>query len=214
MTGAKTKAVKDRLGDPSELVSVAQTKQRMAAIYEKALKRHVDTLQEQTKQRLQPVQVRQTALTTQHRQERRALRDSQRERWDRVSIERQDRFSKGLRGVWDWIRGRHKAVRKKNEMEITFKRDRDRGEFQQLIQSQRSARQAIEQELEKIREQHSQSLEQLYTDLARTQQMARSQDGREQASAPKRSRQRNEEHPRQRSADAGRSRSRERTLEP
>ncbi|TCO70992.1 relaxase/mobilization nuclease domain-containing protein [Chromatocurvus halotolerans] len=214
MTEARTKAVKERLGDPGDLASVTETKQRMAWIYEQALKRHVDTLREQTKQRLQPVQARQSALRTQHRHERRALRDSQRERWDQESIERQARFSKGLLGVWDWLRGRHKAVRKKNEMEITFKRDRDRTEFQQLIQSQLEARQALQQELEKIREQHSQSLEQLYTDLARTQQMARAQDGREQTFAPKRSRQRNEERPRHRGSDAGRSRSRERTLEP
>jgi len=214
MTGARTKAVKERLGDPSSIASVAETKQRIAAMYEKTLKRHVDTLREQTKQRLLPVQTRKIALTKQHRQERRALRDNQRERWDRESTARQKRFSKGLRGVWDWVRGRHKAVRKKNEMEITFKRDRDRSEFQQLIQSQLSVRQELQKELDKIREQHSQNLEQLYTDLARTQQMARAQDGREQERAPERTRQRNAQRRRQRGADTGRSRSRERTLEP
>lgn len=210
MTGAKTKAVKERLGDPSDLASVQETKKRMASMYEKTLKRHVETLNAQTEERLKPVKARQSEQRTAHRQERRELRATQETRWQQESVDRQARFSKGLRGVWDWLRGRHRAIRKKNEMEVAFKRDRDRQEYQGLIQSQLAQRQALGQELEKLQREHEAGLEQLYTDLARTQQMARGPEQEEERTRQRRQRTRNV----QQHGNNGRSRSRERTLEP
>ena len=210
MTGARTKAIKDRLGDPNALPTVEETKQRMGALYERALERHVVTLREQTKERLKPLRDRKAELTTQHRAERRTLREEQRQRWTKESAERQARFSKGLRGVWDWLRGRHKAVRKRNEMEVAFKRDRDRSEYQLLIRSQLTQRQELQKELEQVRREHSESLEMLYKDLARTQQMARGQEEDSRRQAPPRKRTRTPE----RTPSPDRSRTRERGLEP
>ena len=77
MTGAKTKAVKERLGDPNDLASVQETKKRMASMYEKTLKRHVEALNAQTEERLKPVKERQSEQRTAHRRERRELRATQ-----------------------------------------------------------------------------------------------------------------------------------------
>lgn len=210
MTGAKAKALRDRLGSPEDLPSACDAKARISAVYERTLKRHVVALNERTEERLQPVRQRKTELNLQHKAARRSLRAQHQARWTREAAARQARFSKGLRGVWDWLRGHHRALRKRHEMEIVFARDRDRSEYQALVQSQITQRRELQQEVRGIKREHKSTLEMLYRDLARTQQVARSPESTPRVGDARRSRGRTPE----RSSSAGRSRSRERMPEP
>ncbi|MBB4212782.1 relaxase/mobilization nuclease-like protein [Rhodothalassium salexigens DSM 2132] len=212
MTGQKTKAVKDRLGDPSTLPSVAETKARVAELMKKVLKRHITTLDQESAERLKPIHSKKRAMRADHRAERAALDQRQAERWVAESNARQARFSKGIKGVWDWLRGKHSAVRKRNEAEVAFKRERDANERQDLITRQLAERRALQADIRNERQRHASELARLTRDLTKTRALS---DALEKPSArtraaletSKASRSRN------RSTQSG-GRSRDRTLDP
>ena len=212
MTGQKTRAVKARLGDPSKLPSVAETKARVAELMEKVLKRHITTLDQESAQRLKPIRASIRTMRADHKAERAALDQRQAERWVAESKARQARFSKGIRGVWDWLRGKHSAVRKRNEAEVAFKRERDAKERQDLVTRQLAERRGLQADIHSERQRHASELALLTRDLAKTRALsdalekpsARTRAALEKAK-PDRSR-----TPRSKSPG----RSRDRTLEP
>lgn len=175
MTGQRAKAVKERLGDPALLPSVAETKERVGNLMETVLKRHIKALDDESAERLKPVLKRKREMRGQHKADRKALDEHLADRWLRESKARQARFSKGLRGVWDWLRGKHSAVRKRNEAEVVFKTDRDRKERQSLIAQQLAERRALQTEIRREREEYSNELRQLYIELARMRTAMRDQ---------------------------------------
>ena len=212
MTGQKTKAVKERLGDPSKLPSVAETKARVAELMEKVLKRHITTLDKESAQRLKPIRAKKRAMRADHKAERAALDEHQAERWVAESKARQARFSKGIKGVWDWLRGKHSAVRKRNEAEVAFKRERDAKERQDLITRQLAERRALQADIRNERQRHASELTLLYRDLAKTRALS---DALEKPSARTRAalERAKPDRTRNRSTQSG-GRSRDRTLEP
>lgn len=212
MTGVRTNIIRECLGDPSSLPSVAQTKARVADLMEKTLHRHIQTLERERVQRLRPLHNKKAALRSAHKSARQALDKRHAERWATESRARQARFSKGLKGVWDWLRGKHSAVRKRNEADIVFKRERDAKERQDLIQRQLAERQALQAEIRKERQRHEADLTRLYHDLARTRTPQRADhstgERRHTATRTKPERQRESRN----QSNSGRSR--ERSLEP
>lgn len=212
MTGARAKQIKERLGDPGDMPGVEEIRQRVARLYEQTLKRHIHELNRAAAAELAPLQQQKRALVAGQREARATLRSNQRTRWTREAAARQERFSKGLRGVWDWLRGRHKALRRQNEMEIVYKRDRDRQERQTLIQEQLNERRKLQREIGRAQTRHANDLERLYRDLARTQLLRyeeSEQDGASRQGVRASSRARGE-----RTGRKERGRSRERGLEP
>ena len=164
----------ERLGDPAKQPSVADTKTRVAELMEKVLKRHIATLDQESAERLKPISAKKRAMRTNHKAERAALDQHHAERWATESKARQARFSKGLKGVWDWLRGKHSAVRKRNEAEVAFKRERDAKERQDLITRQLADRRALQAEIRTERQRHASELALLYRDLAKnTRALAR-----------------------------------------
>ena len=208
MTGQKTKAVKERLGDPASLPSVEATKARVADLMEKVLKRHIETLDKESAQRLTPLKDRKLAMRAAHKADRTTLDQKHASRWVAESKARQERFSKGLKGVWDWLRGKHSAVRKRNEAEIAFKRERDAKERQDLINRQLTERRDLQAEIRNERQRHAVELAQLYRDLARTNTRSASQE------KPSNEKQRPAERAKPSRQRGGFERSRERTFEP
>ncbi len=204
MTGVRVKAARALLGD-IDLKSVAETKSRIADLYTLALKRHVESAQADTTKQMQPLLSRKADLVAGQKAARVALSDRQKVRWTQESKTRQERFARGWRGVWDWLRGKNNAIRKRNEMEVTLKRDRDRQEMQALIQRQQAERQVLQNDIQAERRRHALELAGLYRDLARTKTL-KNASGRDKA--PDKSR---------RTHAAGRNRSaghtRDRTLE-
>lgn len=212
MTGARTKAVKERLGDPSALPSVTETKERVADLMEKVLTRHITTLDKESAERLKPIHEKRRIVRADHKAQRNALDQHQAERWVAESKARQARFSKGFKGVWDWLRGKHGAVRKRNEAEVAFKRERDAKERQDLINRQLAERRALQADIRNERQRHASELTRLYHDLAKTRALP---DALERPSPRERATAERTEPTSQRGTSRSRDgRSRERTLEP
>lgn len=135
--GVKAKDVGVRLGKPDNLPSVALAKENLARAVLPAvekLKRAAANKEEQVKERQEKLLWQ---LTEKHQGERKQLSDRQNKRSQAELEIRQERFNKGLRGLFDRITGAYGKTKRQNELEAynAFKRDqteRDGLVFKQL----------------------------------------------------------------------------------
>lgn len=135
--GVKTKDVRKRLGKPDNLPSVAMAKENLA----KAVLPAVEKLKKEATRKEVQVKERQEKLlwqlTEKHQEERKQLSDRQTKRSQAELEIRQERFNKGLRGLFDRITGAYSKTKRRNELEAydAFKRDqaeRDKLVYRQL----------------------------------------------------------------------------------
>jgi hypothetical protein len=139
----KTREVKARLGPAEDAPSVdealAARKARQTAAYER---------QAESMKRDQAAQMARAkaALADQkaaHQAQRETLKQFQRTRWQRETLQRAERFRRGVMGVWDRLSGQHGRIVDQNRDEITAGRRRDRGERETLIRQQLDERRAL-----------------------------------------------------------------------
>ena len=90
-------------------------------------------------------------LAKEHAKQRPTLNAQQVERWQRETAIRQSRLHKGLRGFWDWLSGKAKAVREQNERETWHALRRDQRERDEMVLTQLEERRALSQKLEQDR---------------------------------------------------------------
>lgn len=87
-------------------------------------------------------------LVSWQRHERRIQLELQAVRQVEETRIRHDRFSKGLlKGIWDRITGRHAAIRRQNEEELSAAMQRDVGERQVLIDRQLNERRSLHRQI-------------------------------------------------------------------
>lgn len=142
-TGLKTKQVREKLGDPKELRSVEEARAHIAETMQPALSRWQEEL-EARNQKLKEVQERQRRkLIDKHRAERQRLKATLEERQNREAQQRQERFSKGLQGLWDRIRGEHGKIRRENEASAWEAHLRDQQQTDEMIFHQIEERKAL-----------------------------------------------------------------------
>ncbi|MEL6708615.1 MAG: relaxase [Pseudomonadota bacterium] len=197
--GVQTKAVRERLGDESELSSVDETKARIAGEMDTTLAR-LQQQQEAERRRVAAEYQRQREeLVEKQRAEREAQMQALRQRQDQEQAERQARFRRGLAGLWDRLRGEHRRLTEQNALEAQQSAERDRRErdqtsFLQLEQrrqiSLEATRQRLEaqrqqEELERDRERYAQMVAQREAQAESQRQTAqREQERQAQARAP------------------------------
>lgn len=160
-TGVKTKALKERLGDHEKLPSVQETK----ANIDRALKRRTDEFIRKSnqyyKRKLAPLLRRKTHMQARHSTMREALYQKQEERNQSETRERQDRLHTGVRGLWQRLTGKHKAIVRQNEVEANQSYNRDQIEQDKLTQQQLNERQPLQQSIRQIEKQHKQDIAQI-----------------------------------------------------
>ena len=134
--GVKTKDVGARLGKPDDLPSVALAKENLA----KAILPAGEKLKEVAARKENQVKERQEKLlwqlTEKHQAERKELSYRQTKRWETELETRQERFNKGLRGLFDRITGAYSKTKKQNELEAYDASKRDQTERDKLIYRQ------------------------------------------------------------------------------
>nr|GGH91887.1 hypothetical protein GCM10011355_00090 [Aquisalinus luteolus] len=141
--GVKTKAVREKLGDADGLPSIEEAMKLHVNEMKPAFDRWSGELKGQAAT-LKAVQDKQRqALITKQRQERAALREKLDQRRIEEAKARQARFRKGLRGLWDRLRGEHRSIAKRNERETLACESRDREEKDRLVFAQLSDRRAL-----------------------------------------------------------------------
>ncbi|HEU0142201.1 MAG TPA: hypothetical protein VFQ79_20940 [Bryobacteraceae bacterium] len=165
-TGQKTKDVRKRLGDDKALPSVDQAKLDHAARMTDMLRRHIRDVEERRKRETANSFERRRETIQRQRTERDALKKRLEERQAQEARERAARFSKGLRGLWHRMTGKHSKIRKQNEQEALLSHQRDRAERERLIHRQLDERRPLHQQIKRARASHAKQIEELHRDIA------------------------------------------------
>lgn len=143
-TGKKAKEVRAKLGDESELQSVAEISAqtntpRLVEAFESVASRLAYLINEKR------------AMTDAHQTARALLDAKQKTRHECEAIARAARLRTGLRGLWDRVTGRQSQIVRKNELEAEQTRERDEMERNALIAVQLRERQRLQADIRTMR---------------------------------------------------------------
>jgi outer membrane translocation and assembly module TamA len=120
---------------------------------------------------MEPLIAKREALKVQHQAERQAFDKSITARWNEEQRIRASRLRKGIAGAWDFLTGKYFKVRKQNEMEAKFARERDSHERHALIRAQHKDRQALQELIKENRRKEAERILGLYRDAAKFRRM-------------------------------------------
>ena len=175
MIGVKANDVTARLGDPTKLLSVDETRQKLASEIAPRLSRYIVESKRIAKLAMKPLIEKRDALKVQHKAERQASDKLHAERWNAEQRVRSSRVRKGLAGAWDFLTGKYFRLRKQNEMEVKWARERDNTERHALISGQMTERQTLQNQIRETRHKEAERILSLYRDSAKFQRI---RDGR------------------------------------
>ena len=143
-SGVQTKAVRQRLRDEGDLPGVDQAKAQIASDMLPVIDRLKDELDVQAQAQDAEFGKRRRALVERQRAERRNLNELHKNGRIEGNRMRQARFRKGLKGLWDRLRGEHRRLRQQNEREAQKAQAKDRTEKDQLAFRHLDQRRQIE----------------------------------------------------------------------
>ena len=167
LTGQKTNDIAARLGKPEACRNVVETQQHIATVVAPWLHQLLEDNELARIGAAQPLEAKRLAMRNQHRQNRQALDQAQRERSQAESKVRTARLRKGMAGLWDRLTGRRKETLHQNEVEAREDRTRDRAERHDLVQDQLGERRGLQREIAAVRGRFAAHAEELHRDLAR-----------------------------------------------
>ena len=150
-TGLKAKAIRKKLGKEDDLPTVDQAKEQIANTMTELLEKLKQDQSQKIQARFTLLEQQKQNLIIRQRRERRALEDKHRKRQIRETKTRQSRFTKGLRGFWDFLTGRTAKLRKDNERDMEYCLLRDTQEKDHLIFGQLKQRQHLQSRIERLR---------------------------------------------------------------
>lgn len=165
--GIKTKDVRARLGDNKALPSIVSAKKQLADALSPALERlkaqqteKLDRLSQQQKKMLH-------VLAQKHVAQRQLQSGMQEQRTVQETRVRQDRYNKGLRGLFDRITGTHSQTKKQNAFESYQSAQRDQRQRDALIFKQMEQKRAFRMQTQRDLDKSKGVRSQLQADLER-----------------------------------------------
>ncbi|MEM9232413.1 MAG: relaxase/mobilization nuclease domain-containing protein [Pseudomonadota bacterium] len=141
--GVKTRDVRARLGDESDLPDLAEAKKQIADEMLLKLGEFSNELEDQNRQLREQFAMRRREMVRKQSEERKEFRAELEARRIREARQRQARFRKGLGGIWDRLRGEHKRIRKQNERDAVEAKKRDQSQHDQFVVQQLTHRQQL-----------------------------------------------------------------------
>jgi hypothetical protein len=144
--GEKNKALNARLGEPTQLVSVDETKARIDQALVQRFRQHEAALKKKHEQERRVLIELKKTMVEKQRSERETLRQHQEARWTAETKERSARLRQGWKGLWDKVTGQAGRTRERNGLEAFNALKRDRAQQDQLIWSHIKARAAVDQQ--------------------------------------------------------------------
>jgi hypothetical protein len=176
----KSKDVNAKLGDPNQLRSVDETTALIGEKIAPRLSSYIAEAKRMAINAMKPLIEQKQKLTDAHQSARKEFDTMIKDRWDTEQQARASRTRKGWAGVWDFMTGRYFKVRKQNELEVQFAKERDRTERHRLITSQLKERQDLQSNIKTARRREAEQVLALYRDAAKFRSM---REGREQVPA-------------------------------
>lgn len=150
-TSKKTKALKSRLGEPEQYLSVEETLQKINQMMKGKYQQFKSELETNYNRKALPLQKQQIRLVNRQRQERKKLQKEQQSRQIAEAIERSKRLRKGLLGLWDWVNGNRRKIIRKNAAELEANKQRDQYEQLQLTGKHLIEIQSIKAKMSKLK---------------------------------------------------------------
>lgn len=175
-TGAKTKALKQKIGAPQDLPSVEQAKQAIADKMTPVLQQYIQDIHKQRSKNYKPLQNAIHTLKRQHQKERAQLDAAQNERRVNEEQQRQNRLPKGIiKNILSRITGKYQRIQKQNAEETMQCAKRDYTERQKLVDKQLDTRQKLQDKIQNVRENHNSISLQLRKDISTYMEMKEKQ---------------------------------------
>lgn len=157
MVGIKTKEVKIKLGDPSALNSVDQTRDLLKSRVSDKLQTFMDDVDQKHERDFEPLKKQRKEMVKVHHAERIKLKEAQKKRWQEETKQRTARLNKGLRGLWQSLSGSASKIKRQNEQEAWLAIKRDQAQRDHLIKAQMQDRRGLQKDIEKLRRKHAQN---------------------------------------------------------
>jgi len=182
-TGVKTKEVNQRLGDPEKLPGVEKVKASVHARLTSRVREYLKEGRETQAKELAPEVKALREMVKAHRQERGMLEKKLDARQLAETKARSARLHKGIRGVWELLTGKARAIRRQNEKEAFDGYRRDTAQREAIFTAQSKEKQALHSRIAAMRARQRAERMQLagrladvlrMTDPNRTPQRARS----------------------------------------
>jgi len=153
-TGVRTKEVRARLGDGTDLPRVESVRHTNRLRVSKELRGHIEKQKAVHRAELQQDEKTIAKMRKHHRAERVLLAKKQAERWKSESKARASKFKRGLGVVMDLLTGRLFALRRENEKEAFKAHLRDTAQREQLGSTQFEERQALQERIDATKARH------------------------------------------------------------
>lgn len=153
--GVKVREAHAKLGEAVELPHIDAVKAEVAKLVTGKLKSFAAEVRAKHLSQSIPLRGQVDAMREAHAGERALLFEKQATRWAQETQERADRMRAGLRGLWDNITGRARALRALNEREAIQGLARDRAQRDRLIWAQLKERQPLQAQLDALRGRHA-----------------------------------------------------------
>ncbi len=170
-TGLKTKDIKTKLTEKENLPSVDTARAQIS----KEMQSRLTTLQRQQHEaiegRVSEIEQKRVPLMQAQQAERLQLKASQQTRWQAETLQRQARFNKGLRGLFDHVTGQRRRIQEQNEQETYESSERDKQEKDTLIFTQLNQRRMLQSRIERLQDFKQHRVESLSHDIKQYQEV-------------------------------------------
>ncbi len=150
-TGVKTKELSQRLGDPERLPGVDDVRTGVHGRLTGRAREYIKEGRETQARELAPEVATLREMVKAHRAERAKLEKALELRGLAETKARSARLHNGIRGVWELLTGKARAIRRENEREAfqSFLRDRDQRE--NLFKAQSKEKKAVQDRIASLR---------------------------------------------------------------
>lgn len=166
-TGVKTKDLKAKLGDRNRLQTVSQAQSALAREVTPTLKKLYNQQSQKLSKFNDSYSRMREKLTRMHTKQRNEQKAVQRKRGIVENEARQERFNKGLRGLFDRITGAYSKTKRMNELETYQAALRDQKQRDTLIFKQMQQKRELTKRMTKNIEKPHQKAKELKVDIER-----------------------------------------------
>lgn len=173
MTGAKVRDLKAQLGDPKALSSTDETRAHIAGRLTPKLKAWAKETEAKAEKENLAAKFQRDQMVQRQRHARAQLQATQQERWLNEEKARAARLPKGIRGLWGWVTGRNRTIRKENEAEIAKAKTRDQTERSKVIKQQLNERRHLQRQIKAAKDRQQRAVQELNRDIAKAMDMGR-----------------------------------------
>ena len=150
-TGIRAKEAIAKLGSPDKLPPVSHVQGELRGLVTDKLKDFIADIKAKHARDVEPLNHKKAEMVAFHRSERLRLKEGQKERQIKETKIRSDRLNKGVRGLFDWVSGKAKSTKKRNENEAYQCFTRDRDQRDDLVKDQMTDRQALQKRFDGLR---------------------------------------------------------------